>query len=107
MTLTQEQETSCPNCSEQGFDGQGYVTVEGTQMYLQRCWSCGTRFACEDTDDAESHRRSSIDHQEIAQLLIDYDAEVIAEGGVGVPEATAVAELIYDEHGPFELRWHT
>lgn len=40
----------CPHCGEHGFDGQGYVLVEGIQMYLRQCWDCGTRFACEDPD---------------------------------------------------------
>lgn len=38
----------CPSCGEQGFDGRGHVTVEGTRMYLRGCWRCGTEFAVED-----------------------------------------------------------
>lgn len=50
------QDVVCPNCGEQGFDGQGSVTVGGTPMYLRVCWSCGTRFACEDKPDITEER---------------------------------------------------
>lgn len=43
-------EVHCPNCQQQGFDGQGIVIVEGTRMFLRRCWNCDTRFATEDDD---------------------------------------------------------
>jgi hypothetical protein len=43
-----QDDVCCPECGEQGFDGQGYTTVEGTRMYLRKCWSCATRFAVED-----------------------------------------------------------
>jgi endogenous inhibitor of DNA gyrase (YacG/DUF329 family) len=43
-------EVHCPVCGEQGFDGQGIVHVEGTRMYLRKCWHCATRFATEDDD---------------------------------------------------------
>lgn len=54
MPLKRKRDTICPNCGEQGFDGQGYVIVEGIQMYLKQCWSCGVRFACEDIQSHES-----------------------------------------------------
>lgn len=37
----------CPYCGASGFDGQGFVLVDGIEMYRQRCWECGTRFATE------------------------------------------------------------
>jgi len=39
--------TYCPNCGEQGFDGQGHFMVGGIKMYRKRCWDCGHRFAVE------------------------------------------------------------
>jgi len=38
----------CPSCGEQGFDARGFVTVQGTRMFLRGCWNCGTEFAVED-----------------------------------------------------------
>lgn len=37
----------CPECTNQGFDGQGVVLVEGKRMLLRTCWECGNQFASE------------------------------------------------------------
>lgn len=52
-----------------------------------------------DPDEIDLYRRA-------AQMLLQYDAACHGNGR-SKPTAVWLAQLLYEEHGPFELDWYT